>query len=76
MRKRLEISGEIPGGIEPLDVAQVIEKIIKTENPRVRYQVGQVAHDIAAGRLKDVTGNSHVLERKKQFEEIGFVIKS
>jgi NADP-dependent 3-hydroxy acid dehydrogenase YdfG len=76
MHNRLGAVAGAPGFSEPLEVAQCVESIITSEKPHVRYQIGEIAKNIAAARFKDTTGDSYVETRKKQFTERGFMIRS
>lgn len=75
MRKRLHVAAGTPHYTEPIEIAKCIETIITTEKPHLRYQIGDVAKNIASTRFKDVTGDSYVKAKKKQFAERGFVVR-
>ena len=76
MNKRLETAPNTPGVVEPIEVAQCIESIIKTEKPHLRYQLGAYAQTIARERFKDATGDSYLETKNKLFAERGFVIRN
>lgn len=76
MNKRLETAPNTPGVVEPIEVAQCIENIIKTEKPHLRYQIGEYAQTIARERFKDATGDSYLEAKNKLFAERGFVIRN
>ncbi len=76
MHKRLVTSPNTPGVVEPIEVAQCIENIIKTKNPHLRYQIGEYAQTVAQARFKDATGNSYIQTKNKLWAERGFVIRN
>lgn len=55
--------------MEPLEVVKVIEEILKSKKPHLRYPVGDSAKEHAAKRFKDPTGDSHVASKIKFLAE-------
>jgi NAD(P)-dependent dehydrogenase (short-subunit alcohol dehydrogenase family) len=52
--------------MEPEEVVQVIEEILRSTNPHLRYPLGEFAIHHAKKRFQDATGDSYV-ESKNQF---------
>jgi NAD(P)-dependent dehydrogenase (short-subunit alcohol dehydrogenase family) len=60
-------------GQDPLDLAKLIEEIIETPNPHVRYQIGEFAHDIAARVYVDSTGDDMKKSNIEYYRSVGLI---
>jgi len=56
--------------MDPLEVVQIIEEILKSEKPRLRYQVGEFGKARASARFQDPTGDTYVRFKKQLLEEL------
>lgn len=62
-------------GQDPLDLAKLMHKIIETQCPQVRYQIGDFAEEIAKKVYVDPTGNDLVKSNIEYYESIGLLHK-
>ncbi len=58
--------------MEPLEVVQVIEEILKSEKPHLHYPIGEFAKTRAKKRFQDPTGDSYVLFKNQLLLESYF----
>ncbi len=70
IRNYLEDSNE---GHDPLDLAKLIEEIIETKSPHVRYQLGDFAHEMAAQVYVDPTGDAIVKSNVAYYKSVGLL---
>lgn len=55
--------------MDPMEVFQVIEKILKSKKPHLRYPVGEFAKTRARERFQDPTGDSYIEFKKRLLME-------
>ncbi len=55
--------------MDPLEVFQVIEKILKSKKPHLRYQIGEFAKARAKERFQDPTGDTYIEFKKRLLRE-------
>lgn len=67
IRNYLEDSNE---GQDPLDLAKLIEEIIESPSPHVRYQLGDFADDIARRVYVDPTGDDMVKSNVEYYKSV------
>lgn len=56
------------GAQEPEEIAAIVEEVLRTQNPHLRYQTSQRIRDLAAMRAVDPTGDKNVAEIKEILE--------
>jgi NAD(P)-dependent dehydrogenase (short-subunit alcohol dehydrogenase family) len=73
IRNYLEDSCE---GQDPKELAQLLQTIIETPSPHVRYQIGEFAEDISKRVYVDPTGDEMVESNITYYRSVGLLPKS
>jgi len=72
IRNYLEDSNE---GQDPRDLAKLLQSIIETASPHVRYQLGAFADEIAGKVYADPTGDEMVKSNIEYYQSVGLLPK-
>lgn len=70
---RLAVQPNTPNVVEPLEVAQLVDHILAEKKPRLRYQVGDFAQQVAKNRFVDPCGDSYVRAKTELFNKQGLL---